>query len=42
MLLWVCTQAVGQMDSDANQKDPFYLPEKFVPIVKLFKKVSNG
>jgi hypothetical protein len=29
---------IAKMDTDANEKDPYYLPETFVPNIKLFKK----
>lgn len=29
---------IASMDVDKNEKDPYYLPETFVPNLKLFKK----
>ena len=29
---------IATMDTDENEKDPYYLPENFVPNIKLFKK----
>ena len=29
---------IAKMDTDENEKDPYYLPENYVPNIKLFKK----
>jgi hypothetical protein len=29
------------MDADENEKDPYYLPERHIPVLKLFKKVVD-
>ncbi len=29
---------IAKMDTDTNEKDPYYLPETYVPNIKLFKK----
>jgi hypothetical protein len=32
---------LAKMDADENEKDPYYLPERHIPVIKLFKKVEE-
>ena len=30
---------IAKMDADENEMDPYYIPERHIPVLKLFKKV---